>query len=146
MTASNYNTRRAFKHQLLRGAAILMVSAALVGCGNSAKETVSEKITSGAQAVNITKDKMIEYTVKGQTDADHLYLEEVLGEAALSQVKTWNKSTLDRLTADPRFAQMEAEALEILQSKDKIPYVSYRKNKLGELFIGHANMGNCLKY
>ena len=28
--------------------------------------------------------------------------------------------------ADPRFSAMEAEALEILQSKDKIPYVSYR--------------------
>ena len=62
----------------------------------------------------------------GQSDADHLYLEEVLGEKALSEVKSWNKLTLDRLEADPRFKVMEAEALEILNSKDKIPYVAYR--------------------
>jgi len=42
------------------------------------------------------------------------------------RVVSWNKATLDRLTADPRFKAMEAEALAILQSKDKIPYVSYR--------------------
>lgn len=61
-----------------------------------------------------------------QADNDHLYLEEVLGEKALEEVKSWNKRTLDRLESDPRFKVMEAEALEILNSKDKIPYVSYR--------------------
>jgi len=45
---------------------------------------------------------------------------------SMEEVKSWNKRSLDRLMADPRFAVMEAEALEILQSKDKIPYVSYR--------------------
>ncbi|MDF1751522.1 MAG: prolyl oligopeptidase family serine peptidase [Verrucomicrobiales bacterium] len=70
--------------------------------------------------------KMIEYNTAGQTDSDHLYLEEVLGEKALDEVKKWNKRSLDRLESDPRFAEMEAEALEILNSKDKIPYVSYR--------------------
>jgi len=69
---------------------------------------------------------MISYETAGHTDEDHLYLEEVLGEKALSEVKSWNKRSLAELTADPRFSKMEAEALEILQSKDKIPYVSYR--------------------
>ena len=84
------------------------------------------------QAENMTDQmkettlKMIDYTTPGQTDEDHLYLEEVLGEKALSDVKSWNKRSLDRLMADPRFNAMQAEALEILQSKDKIPYVSYR--------------------
>jgi prolyl oligopeptidase len=71
-------------------------------------------------------NSMTEYTATGQTDNDHLYLEEVLGEKALAQVKTWNDRTLSRLTSDPRFAKMEGDALTILNSKDKIPYVSYR--------------------
>lgn len=77
---------------------------------------------------HISKDsqKMISYDTPGQTDEDHLYLEQVLGDKALTEVKSWNKRSLKRLQADPRFAAMESEALEILQSKDKIPYVSYR--------------------
>ena len=74
--------------------------------------------------------KMISYETAGQTDEDHIYLEEVLGDKALTDVKSWNKRSLDRLTADPRFAEMEAQALEILQSKDKIPYVSYRAGEV----------------
>jgi len=74
--------------------------------------------------------KMISYETAGQTDEDHIYLEEVLGDKALTHVKSWNKRSLDRLTADPRFAEMEAQALEILQSKDKIPYVSYRAGEV----------------
>jgi prolyl oligopeptidase len=60
-------------------------------------------------------------------DAEHLYLEEVLGERALTQVRGWNDRSLKRLTSDPRFAKMEADVLAIVNSKDKIPYVSYRK-------------------
>jgi prolyl oligopeptidase len=72
------------------------------------------------------ESKTMQYNTPGQTDTDHLYLEEVLGEKALAEVKGWNSRTLARLTADPLFKKMQAEALSILQSKDKIPYVSYR--------------------
>ncbi len=72
---------------------------------------------------------MIEYNVPGQTNEDHLYLEEVLGEKAIAEVKTWNERTLNRLTGDPRFAVLEGQALEILNSKDKIPYVSYHNGE-----------------
>jgi len=74
--------------------------------------------------------KILSYDVKGKTDADHLYLEEVLGEQALDEVKSWNTRSLARLEADPRFEAMQAEALAILNSKDKIPYVSYQKGKV----------------
>jgi prolyl oligopeptidase len=81
-----------------------------------------------AEVTSIKKQaaKTMQYTTPGQTDADHLYLEEVLGDKALEEVQAWNSSTLARLTADPLFKILEAEALSILQSKDKIPYVSYR--------------------
>jgi len=112
----------------------LLVTTALVftACGQGEKaadnmtDKAKEKTAATAQAMKEKTVKMIEYTTAGQTDEDHLYLEEVLGETALDEVKAWNARSLDRLTADPRFKAMEAEALEILQSKDKIPYVSYR--------------------
>jgi len=65
--------------------------------------------------------KMISYETEGQTDADHLFLEEVLG---------WNKRSLDALKSDPRYQTFYDDALEILQSKDKIPYVSYRNGEV----------------
>ncbi|MFC4291890.1 prolyl oligopeptidase family protein [Sphingorhabdus arenilitoris] len=79
-----------------------------------------------ADTTNIAGPEMSINETTGQSDADHLYLEDVLGEKALTEVKGWNERSLQRLTSDPRFAQMEADALEILNSKDKIPYVSYR--------------------
>lgn len=97
--------------------------------GAVADKTVDQTKAMASDTVQSMKKKtakMIEYTTAGQTDDDHLYLEEVLGDKALNEVKSWNKRSLDHLMADPRFKTMEAEALEILQSKDKIPYVSYR--------------------
>lgn len=52
----------------------------------------------------------------------HLYLEEVLGETALDKVRGWNKSSVERLKADPRFSDMEAQALAIVNAREKIPY------------------------
>ncbi|PWQ96155.1 prolyl oligopeptidase family serine peptidase [Leucothrix arctica] len=60
----------------------------------------------------------------------HLYLEEVLGDKALTKVRAWNETAKQRLESDPRFKAMEADANEIANSKDKIPFVSYRNGKL----------------
>ena len=116
-----------FKTLLLLGSAMLFTA-----CGQAENtadkmaDTVKDKAAQTADKMKDTTQKMIEYTAAGQTDDDHLYLEEVLGDKALAEVKAWNSRSLDRLMADPRFDVMQAEALEILQSKDKIPYVSYR--------------------
>ncbi|MEP3888942.1 MAG: prolyl oligopeptidase family serine peptidase [Hellea sp.] len=112
-----------FKTFLLLGTALVLSAC---GQGEKAADKLTEKAVETAENVKEKTTKMIEYTAAGQTDADHLYLEEVLGEKALNEVKSWNERSLDRLMADSRFQAMEAEALEILQSKDKIPYVSYR--------------------
>jgi len=116
-----------FKTMLLLGTTMMFAA-----CGqaeNTADKMIDkakEKVTETTDKMKDSTTKMIEYTAAGQTDEDHLYLEEVLGDKALDEVKSWNKRSLDRLMADPRFKAMESEALEILQSKDKIPYVSYR--------------------
>jgi len=126
---------------------ILFLTSALVltACGQTeiagenmkdkATHKVSEKTSETVKSMKEKSAKMIEYTSAGQTDDDHLYLEEVLGDKALDQVKSWNKRSLDHLMADPRFKTMEAEALEILQSKDKIPYVSYRGGEVHNFWL-----------
>ena len=113
------------KQSLLMGAAIILAACS----GESAEQAKSKTVDAAVKAGEKMKEKaytMVEYNTPGQTDEDHLYLEEVLGEKALDEVKGWNEATLNRLMADPRFEEMQAEALEILNSKDKIPYVSYR--------------------
>lgn len=108
--------------------ALFLVSAiALSAC----TPATDNNATSETTMTQIPQTKMLEYNTPGQTDADHLYLEEVLGDKALAEVKDWNTRTLDKLMADPLFTQLQSEALSILQSKDKIPYVSYRA---GEVF------------
>ena len=109
--------------------ALMTITASfLSACGQAENvtENTKEQIAASATHMKEKAHTMIDYTTPGQTDEDHLYLEEVLGVKALGDVKAWNTRSLGRLMADPRFKTMEAEALEILQSKDKIPYVSYR--------------------
>ena len=73
---------------------------------------------------------MIPNETAGQTDEDHLYLEEVSGKKALDEVRAWNKQTLDELMSDFRYETFYQDALAILQSRDKIPYVSYRNSEV----------------
>ena len=109
--------KRAFKRGLCISTAIL-----LWACTAADAPLAPNKQTSN----EIMIDKIFSYDEAGKTDEDHFYLEEVLGEAALDEVKAWNERSLKRLEADPRFDAMQSEALAILNSKDKIPYVSYR--------------------
>jgi prolyl oligopeptidase len=60
---------------------------------------------------------------------EHAWLEEVLGDKALAWVRGHNEKTLASL-GDPTGSPMYERVLNILTSKDKIPYV----NKVGELY------------
>lgn len=113
------------KNSLLMGTAFILAACSGESVESAKKDNkmAADKV---ADSMKETPYKMVNYDTPGQTDEDHLYLEEVLGDEALTEVKAWNKTTLDRLMSDPRFDAMQAEALEILNSKDKIPYVSYR--------------------
>jgi prolyl oligopeptidase len=50
----------------------------------------------------------------------HLWLEEIEGERALTQVKAWNKATEDQLTRAPRFEDYRRRAREILDDERQI--------------------------
>ena len=118
-------TKKSGIHKALILGLILGLSA-LAACEPALENTTQNN---DQQKVKMS-DNRIEYTKAGQTDADHLYLEAVLGEAALDKVKAWNGRSLERLESDPRFLDMQDQALEILNSQDKIPYVSYRKGRV----------------
>ncbi len=94
---------------------------------NSAQNSQQENISAPAANLQQKASMSKNHTPTPQTElSHHLYLEEVLGEPALEKVRGWNERSLARLESDPLFETMQSEALAILNSKDKIPYVSYR--------------------
>jgi prolyl oligopeptidase len=58
------------------------------------------------------------------------WLDEAEGERALAWARAENQRTLGQLQADPRYAPFEARALEILQARDRIPFVQMRADGL----------------
>ena len=113
---------------LMLGTAFVTTGLITTAC-SQAEKAAEKTIDKAADTMKETTQKMahkvINYDTPGQTNDDHLYLEEVLGEQALSEVNGWNERTLARLTADPRFETMQADALEILNSKDNSPKTIY---------------------
>lgn len=55
-------------------------------------------------------------------DDPYVWLEDWTGRKAMAWVEAENKTTLDRLKADPRYDNYYREALAIAQSKDRIAY------------------------
>lgn len=67
---------------------------------------------------------------KPEAKDEFLWLEEVEGKEALAWVEAHNQPTLAALQADPRYAQLEAEALAIAQDKRRLP--------LGDIGAGYV--------
>ena len=67
-------------------------------------------------------------------DDPFLWLEEVQGERALAWVRARNAQARAVLEAHPRFASMRGRFLEILDSKDKIAYVTRQGDALYNLW------------
>ena len=59
-------------------------------------------------------------------DDPYVWLEDVTGEDALDWVRRHNQPTVDALTGSQRFAELEAGALEVLDTDERIPYVRRR--------------------
>lgn len=71
-------------------------------------------------------------------DDPYLWLEEVTGERALDWVRTRNEPTLARF-ADGDFERMRVEALEVLDTDARIPYVVRRGDYLYNFWRDAAN-------
>ena len=58
-------------------------------------------------------------------DDPYLWMEEIEGTRALDWAKAQNSRSLGVLQGDPRYADLEAKALAILNAKDRVPGVSF---------------------
>ena len=73
------------------------------------------------------------------------FYEEVEGEQAMAKVSAWNERTLDKLTADPRFAEFQSEALEIVNATDRIAYGSYSAGYVYNFWQDEKNVRGMLR-
>lgn len=69
----------------------------------------------------------------------YLWLEEVEGERAMEWVQAHNAASLGVLQGDPRYQTLHDQALEILQSRDRIPSVGFRHDGTLTNFWQDAN-------
>ena len=63
--------------------------------------------------------------VASADDDPYIWLEEVDGEDALAWVAELNAASLPGLEGDPRFEELQAEALALYEASDRIPYGDY---------------------
>jgi prolyl oligopeptidase len=68
------------------------------------------------------------------------YMEEVEGERAIAWVKGQNQRTLAHLEADPRFAPMRAQALEIVNNKERLALGAIRDGYLYNFWQDATNV------
>ena len=73
------------------------------------------------------------------SDDPYLWLEDVLGDAALAWVRQHNASSRQVLEAWPRFEQTRDEIRAILDSKAQIPYVTRRGDWLWNFWRDDKN-------
>jgi prolyl oligopeptidase len=92
-------------------------------------------LTSTTVAVMFSKPANSESVPKD----NYTWLEEVQSDRALTWVKTKNAKSTSLLKARPEFAPARAKVLEILNSKDKIPYVSRLGNFVYNLWTDEKN-------
>lgn len=99
----------------------IILSAAILLAGACTARDDTSTMTNTADTSSVSSKADLSF----DSDA-HLFLEEVEGENALEWVKGENERSLARLKADPRFAALEKDALDIVNAKERIPYGSVR--------------------
>ena len=88
--------------------AVLLATTALSSTALAQTNTPNPPLAEGAFATSDATDP-------------YLWLEEVDGERAMAWVEEHNRRSLGVLQGDPRYERLHAQALEIVQSRDRIP-------------------------
>jgi len=83
--------------------------------------------------------------VPGPEQDPYIFLEQARSPEALDWVTKENARTLAAFEADPRFAQLKAEALAIYDSEDRIPFVSFRPDGLYNFWQDKTNPKGVLR-
>lgn len=96
--------------------------------------------TTGAAAQDAPVDG-----VPGPEQDPYIWLEQARSPEALDWVAKENERTLAAFEADPRYAQLKAEALAIFDSNDRIPFVSFRPDGLYNFWQDKTNPKGVLR-
>lgn len=83
---------------------------------------------------------MTEKIAVAEENDPFLWLEEVEGDKALAWVGGQNERSLKVLKGDPRFEDLQAKALDILQATDRIATPSFRKNRITNFWQDEINV------
>ena len=122
----------------LSSALMLGTALILTGCGD--KETKTKTQTDqDMKAKTPRASQAISYSDAGKTDDDHIWLEEVEGEAALEKVKVWNAASAPELETD-EYEAIKSDLATIYNSPEKIPYVSYRNGEAHNFWQDDKNV------
>ncbi|MAM38616.1 MAG: S9 family peptidase [Erythrobacter sp.] len=106
---------------------------------------VSTLAMGAAMAFGMTTPVLAQDGIPGPDEDPFIWLEEARSDKALNWVETENERTTAHMMADPRFAQLKAEALAIYDSEDKIPYVSFRPDGLYNFWQDKQNPKGILR-
>ena len=111
-------------------AAVINNRGGAVGMGN--RRLLAVRTWNGAHST-VTVVRLIKIA-----DDPHLWLEDIDGDDVLSWVRARNETTVAQL-GDARFELMRAEALEVLDTDTRIPYVRRRGEFLYNFWRDAAN-------
>lgn len=106
---------------------------------------VSTLALGAAMAFGMTTNAFAQDGVPGPAEDPNIWLEEARSDEALDWVRAENDRTFAQMSQDPRFAQLQAEALAIYDSQDRIPFVSIRPDGLYNFWQDKANPKGLLR-
>ena len=86
----------------------------------------SLKVAAAAAAATFLSGCAAMTTMMSERSDPFTYMEEVEGERALTWVRAQNARSLATLEADPRFAQLQADARAIVNARDRLPLGAVR--------------------
>ena len=106
---------------------------------------VSTAALGAALAFGMTTMAHAQDGVPGPDEDPYIWLEEARSDEALDWVRAENNRTMAHMAQDPRFDELTAEALAILDSTDRIPSVSIRKDGLYNFWQDKQNPKGILR-
>lgn len=113
---------------------LIAICALLTLAGCSEGDTVTSEPETEAETSEVS------LTVSPDGEDPNLWLEEVEGERALEWVRAQNARTLEHLQSNPAYAELEAAALEVVNSSDRIPYGSVRDGQVYNFWQDATNV------
>ena len=106
---------------------------------------VSTAALGAALAFGMTTQTLAQDGVPGPDEDPYIWLEEARSDEALEWVRAENSRTMAHMAQDPRFDELTAEALAILDAEDRVPYVSFRKDGLYNFWQDKQNPKGVLR-